>query len=567
MARVRVTHLPFSDGTTVSVPEEGTVLFVGPNNAGKSQSLKDLLGHMRDSGFQGRTLTSLEFSKEAVQPIEEWVKANLPSHFRDGIVRYHVAGWSDVQVSDVINQWNTPTLSAITGLFVFHADGTSRLSAGDSQPSLDFTTSVPSHPVQRAYSDSSLEAEIDKESRSAFGVGVTVDRYAGSVISLRVGNRPEFQHVEGRPSDEYLQSLKKLPKLEEQGDGVRSYLGLVVHIAAGRHQVLLIDEPEAFLHPPQARRLGGVLAARAKDKQAFIATHSSDVVQGALERGSAITIVRITREGNVNHAAVLDDAAVKKLWSDPLLRYSNVLDGLFHDAVVLCESDADCRYYSAVMDNLGPEDALVEGTPSDERDPQILFTHCGGKARMASVVTALRAVSVPVIVVADFDVLRQAADVKGILESLGGDFSEVEADLAAVAAALEADVKPLRKVTLRDDLNQRIEALPHESISPREAEGLRAVIKAEGGWDKAKRSGLSAVPQGPAHEACTRLLHTLRGLGLMVVPVGELERFAPGVSGHGPGWVTAVLEQQLHEAPGTDAKLFVSGIRTAARPN
>ena len=560
-----MTGLPFSDGTTVPVPEEGTVLLVGPNNAGKSQSLKDLLGHVREGNFQGRTLTSLQFNKSSDGSIEEWIEEHVPKHRRDGILRYHVAGWGEVQVADIVGQWNHATLNAITGLFVFHADGTSRLSAGDSQQSLDFTATVPAHPVQRAYIDSSLEAEIDRESRAAFGMGVTVDRYAGSVISLRIGDRPTFTHEDGRPSEDYLRSLKKLPKLEEQGDGVRSYLGLVVHIAAGQHQILLIDEPEAFLHPPQARRLGGVLAGRARNQQAFIATHSVDVVQGALERGSAITIVRITRDGNVNHAAVLDDAAVKNLWSDPLLRYSNVLDGLFHDAVVLCESDADCRYYSAVLDNLGPVDALVEGTESERRDPQILFTHCGGKARIPSVVTALRAVSVPVIVVADFDILRDAADMRRTVTSLGGNFEDFRADLAMVSAALESDVKPLRRLTLKDEISQRIDALPNETLTAREADALRAVIKAENGWDKAKRAGLSAVPQGPAYEACARLLAALERLGMLVVPVGELERFAPGVPGHGPGWVTAVLEQKLHEAPSTDARLFVSAIRSAAQ--
>jgi len=416
--------------------------------------------------------------------------------------------------------------------------------------------------VQRAYLESGIEGEIDLESRAAFGLGVTVDRYGGSVISLRLGDRPLFEHDNGRPADEYLAALKALPKLEEQGDGVRSYLGLVLHLAAGRHQILLIDEPEAFLHPPQARRLGSVLADKAQSQQVFIATHSTEVLQGALEGGSSLTIVRVTREGNVNHTAILDDAAVKKLWSDPLLRYSSILDGLFHDAVVLCESDADCRYYSAVLSNL-PEPA---GGQITSRDPQLLFTHCGGKARMHSVVSALHAVSVPVIVVADFDVLRDNTDVNRIVTALGGEYGEFERDLQLVSAALTADEKPLRKLSLKDDLNQKIDNLPNEVVSRNEAESLRAVIKAESGWDKAKRAGLQAVPQGDAYEACDRLLKGLRTVGLHVVPVGELERFAPSVPGHGPSWVSAVLEQNLHESPGGDALEFVSSIRNAATP-
>lgn len=556
-----MTSIRVSDGSEVVVPGEGTLLLVGPNNAGKSQVLKDLLGYARDHvNYRGVALTTASYEKAATVDIADWAAASLPTIARDGLSRFHVEDWGDVGLEDVVNQWNAPGLNVLTSLFVLHADGTSRLTAGDSPPSIDFSTQMPTHPVQRAYRSPEIERKLDAESKAAFGLGVTVDRYSGSVIPLRLGARPAFDHVEGRPSEAYLVALQRLPRLEQQGDGVRSYLGLVLHIVAGTHQVLLVDEPEAFLHPPQARMLGSVLAERAKAQQACVATHSTDVVQGVLAGGSPITIVRITREGDVNHVAVLNDDAVKKLWADPLLRYSNVLDGLFHDAVVLCESDADCRYYSAVLDNL-PARQEHELPP---REPQMLFTHCGGKARMASVVDALSAVSVPVVVVADFDVLKNEAELERLVVSLGGAFTDYERDLRVVSAALEADTKPLRKVTLKDELARRIDALPNEAISQREAEVLRTFVRAESGWDKAKRAGKGAVPQGEAYESCERLLEALRALRLLVVPVGELERFAPNVSGHGPAWATEVLEQKLHESPSADAVAFVVAIRDAA---
>lgn len=564
MPKVRVTDLCFSDGTVVHVPQEGAMLFVGPNNAGKSQALKDLVGHVKEQAYVGRTVTSVQLEKDGSQTIAAWVEDHLPKLNVDGIWRYQVPGWGAVRSSDIDVQWVQTHLGPITDLFFLHADGTTRLVAGDSQPSLDFSINMASHPVQRAYLDSDLESALDKESRAAFGVGVTVDRYGGSVICLRIGDSPEFSHHNGRPAQHYLDQLKNLPRLEEQGDGVRSYLGLFLHMAAGHHEALLIDEPEAFLHPPQARRLGSVLSGRARKQQAFIATHSTDVVRGALEGESSITIVRITRQGNVNRPAVLDDEAVKRLWSDPLLRYSNVLDGLFHDAVVLCESDADCRYYSAVLDNLGQKSRPDGAASSSLRDPQLLFTHCGGKARLAAVASALRAVSVPVIVVADFDLLRDSAHVKGIVESLGGDFSEVGNDLRVMAAALESDTKPLRRVALKDELMARLDAMSNESVGPRDAENLRAIIKSDNGWDKAKRAGLAAVPQGEAFGACERVLERLRAMRVLVVPVGELERFAPGVPGHGPSWVTSVLEQKLHQTPSAEATAFVTAIRESA---
>ena len=42
----------------------------------------------------------------------------------------------------------------------------------------------------------------------------------------------------------------------------------------------------------------------------------------------------------------------------------------------------------------------------NEIAPDILFTHCGGKNRMNDVVSALKAVDVPVIAICDFDILN-----------------------------------------------------------------------------------------------------------------------------------------------------------------
>jgi hypothetical protein len=146
VVKVRALEITFSDGTVVPVPQDGTVLLVGPNNAGKSQSLKDLLGLLRDSAYVGRTLSTVDLSKHHEGSVEEWIASSVPRRSTEGLERYFVSGWGEVGASDVLNQWNQPRLAALTGLFVLHADGTSRLSAGDSQASLDFSASIPRIP-------------------------------------------------------------------------------------------------------------------------------------------------------------------------------------------------------------------------------------------------------------------------------------------------------------------------------------------------------------------------------------------------------------------------------------
>jgi predicted ATP-dependent endonuclease of OLD family len=102
-------------------------------------------------------------------------------------------------------------------------------------------------------------------------------------------------------------------------------------VRTAQYPIVLVDEPEAFLHPPQARLLGRKLATEgATGTQIVGATHDSDVLQGILDAQDVpVGVVRLVRDGNVNRASVLAPDDLRQIWRDPLLRYSNVLEGLF----------------------------------------------------------------------------------------------------------------------------------------------------------------------------------------------------------------------------------------------
>jgi AAA domain, putative AbiEii toxin, Type IV TA system len=517
--QVRFTSFEVSDGSTVNLPPAGVTLFVGPNNAGKSQALKDLMGLVgQPQSHIGRAIVKTGLDKlGSAEEFMEWVIEKIPvTRNPDGQTRRTLGEYGSTTDSTIVNVWGQPLLQHISSVFVYHADATSRLSAANSVMSINFAQDPVVHPLQRAYLEANLENELRLASTNAFGVGLAVDRYAGNVISLRVGTPPVFEHDNGVPSPSYVEALHELPLLEQQGDGMRSYLGLLLHILGGTHQITLVDELEAFLHPPQARLLGLTLAQRTLDsQQLFVATHSTDVVQGVLAADAPVTIVRLTREGDVNKAAVLDPEQVKQLWSDPLLRYSNLLDGLFHDAVILCEGDADCRYYNSVFDSIY---STKDSGTSPLRTPQLLFSHCGGKGRLASVAISLRAVSIPVVIVSDFDILNDSALLERTVKALGADFEPMRANLARVTAALEHDVKPVSKLGIREAVLRTIDSIDGETVGKKDAEELRAVIRVDSGWDKVKRSGVNAIPQGAVYESCVTLLAQLKDIGLLVVP-------------------------------------------------
>lgn len=415
--------------------------------------------------------------------------------------------------------------------------------------------------------DDRLELTLSQRFRAAFGVDLIVHRNAGNQVPLYVGDRPTPAPDEDRISLSYIKRLESLATLQSQGDGMRGFAGVMLASSVGRETILLVDEPEAFLHPPQARLLGSSLVRdRPTGRQIFVATHSADVLRGILDSNSRdVRVLRLTREGSLNNARLLNNDSIRELWGDPLLRYSNILDGLFHECVVVCEADADCRFFSAVYDYLDIES--VEPT----RRPHVMFAHCGGKARLPVVIRALRAVDVPVRAVADFDLLSDEQALHAILDALGIEWSSVEEDWKLLKRSIDGKKPELGTSEVSQEINAILENISESAFPKQARDRIQAVLRRSSPWSTAKTVGKTFVPSGQPAQACERLLAEFQRAGLHIVEVGELEGFVRTVGGHGPKWVNAVLQRdlgtdpELSNARGFVQRMFSEDVR-ASRP-
>ena len=361
-----------------------------------------------------------------------------------------------------------------------------------------------------------------------------------------------FEPGEDRVSPRYIERLSKLPVLSEQGHGMRSFAGCMLATLASPALVQLVDEPEAFLHPPHARLIGNLLTKQKPNwRQLIIATHSGDFLRGALDSEvDNLKIVRLSRNSNVNHGRQLDVGDIQKLWSDPILRFSNVLDGLFHESVVVCEGDADCRFFAAVLE-------AIHG--SEHPQPDVHFSSTGGKDRLHVVVSSLVALGVPTRVVADFDVLKEEQPLRRIFEALGGSWSKIEKDWIATKKAVEQKAPPLTRNQVSSKIKEIMGASEETNMTEREIDQIRKTLKATSSWNLAKQCGVDIVPSGQARQLLNSLLSSLRSIGLFVVECGELERFAPTVGKHGPQFVAEVLKRDLARDPELNgARQFVA---------
>src|SRR5262249_40919356 len=117
----------------------------------------------------------------------------------------------------------------------------------------------------------------------AFGLRFVIDPTGMTVFRIRMSDRAPEDAAEEQALDARARAFHSAaPEVAELSDGVQAFAGLVSAVMSLPHRVILIDEPEAFLHPPLARRLGADLAELAGERGATlaVATHSADFLLG-----------------------------------------------------------------------------------------------------------------------------------------------------------------------------------------------------------------------------------------------------------------------------------------------
>ena len=358
---IKLNSLKFNDGSTVPIPENSTTVIVGPNNVGKSCALRDTYNILKNGPSQSKKLNKVldEITFEMLgtrESFDNYLTENTTQFIDKDGNTYARTLQTNVYAPEINTIWDNVQANGLGGLlnvFVTLADTANRLNIISPPETYDRINEVPQHPIQMFLENDTLEQKLCQYVKQAFGEDLILNWGAGRKLPLHIGTKPKFEGKEDRVSSSYIKKLLTVPFAHEQGDGIKSFIGCLLSTIILDKPVTLLDEPEAFLHPPQARLLGTLLANEHKAKQLIIATHSGDVLRGILDTNiENLTVIRISRDGNSNTPSKLEPNDIKEFWKDTLLRHSNILDGLFHESVAICESDADCRFYSALLSSI-----------------------------------------------------------------------------------------------------------------------------------------------------------------------------------------------------------------------
>lgn len=514
-----ISKIKLKFGRTPESPNEEIqaspiTIFVGPNNSGKSKVLSEIASfcHTGAATYNTVILEELIFeglSKEKTEIAIDSIKKTIPSEIlKEGYIR--IGGLQD----GGITSYDTLTafirdphvhLELFCQNFLTHStrnlDGRSRITLVDPQPAGDLQQ-APHTSLQVLLRDDLKRHEVRRIVYEAFGSYFVIDPTNLGQLQIRLSAKPPINDMEERGiHTEAVEFHSKAQLIDHNSDGVKAFTGIVTEIIAGDPKIVLIDEPEAFLHPPLASKLGYEIsrAALATDKRVFISTHSPAFIMGCIHSGAPVNIVRLTYRNGVATSRVLHSRDILELMRNPLLRSTGVLSGLFYEFVVVTESDADRAFYQEINERLlrfEPEKGI----------PNCLFINAQNKQTVHTIIRPLRQLGIPTVGIVDIDILKEGGRNWTNILTAAGIPAITHNALAATRVAVKAAL---------------------------EATGLD--MKRDGGIDILK----------PAErEAAVNLLEQLADYGVFVVPTGELESWLKSTNtpGHGPAWLIEIFK-------------------------
>ena len=531
-----ISKIYFNNGTHVDIQQNDIIIFVGPNNAGKSQSLKDIYT-LSSKKYPTTVVSDITIKKYPTQ-IKDLLDNIAPKQHEGSYTSYNVLGQKFIYNEGINDLFiENPYFIDFRNLFVANLDTTARLTICNAPNNIN-RNAPKHHPIHYAAFNQKYRIWLSDNFKKAFGDEITPNTQYGATIPLCMGPLvklndeydDEQSHLEA-----YASILETYKQVQNQGDGIKSFTGILLYLMLDHFCTFLIDEPESFLHPPQARIMGQIIGDSLSDQQqCFISTHSEEIIKGLLEAcPQRIKIIRITRNNDTNFFSVLNNEKFKDVWNDPLLKYSNIMSSLFHKSVVLCESDSDCKMYSIIENHL---------KQLSEKYSETLFIHCGGKHRMAKIASALRSLEIDVKLIADIDILDNETVFKAIVESFGIEWTIVQSNYKKFVENLHSSKEKINRNDAKTSINRIMDSSQTQDLSSKEIKEINYVISTTSKWASIKLGGINAIPAGDATSAFNQLNNMLQENGIYIVPVGELERFIKDIGGHGPEWTNKVLE-------------------------
>lgn len=554
---VVIKSIEFNNGKTIEFNADDIVLLVGANNVGKSRTLKDLKSDL-DEQSETKILikkicyNTINFTKEAlIDYFNKNIEIDVYGNYNYTIDGHRAVGFSIRDFDDIDR--NPKIFYKVLYSFLSTENRLKMTKPykpgfGSDRSSLNV--------LKKLESDSASICSLNNVLDLAFGKAIDVyEEYEGEYIvkEYKIGESAVVCDAIKSNGREEKNILSELDSLHIQGDGIRSAVAILSSIIANEHSLCLIDEPETFLHPPQAKLIGKNIVELSKDKQCFIATHNIDFIKGVVEANpSRVKIIKIDRTDNENTFSLINNETVVQISNDKNLKYTNILNGLFYNCLVLCENESDCKFYGAILESL--DTSKYQST---------LFCAVGGKEQFKKVIPLLKELCINYLIIADVDLISNKNSIKQLLNSIQDHcYEEIKEKHTRFLTLFEENTNS--QVKTQTEIKKEINDLftNEKYISQQTAEKIKSVLKDISSLKLLKTGGKSILPSGE----CTTLFFDvqlfLKEHNVYVLECGEIERFVPSVGGHGNAWLEKVFQRynDINDSVYRDAKDFVKAV-------
>jgi ABC-type cobalamin/Fe3+-siderophores transport system ATPase subunit len=501
---------------SLEIETKPITIFVGPNNSGKSKVLSEIAQYCMSGQKNPNDVIvgDIELSNIPPDGIEKSInsvllKANNGELVQPGhLIVGRKGNRQQVPEGTFRSVLNNPSSNIpwFCRFFLSYQtlilNGSNRIQLVNQQPAGDLQQ-PPSSSFQELFHNIGKRELVRRIVFEAFGMYLVIDPTNLGQLRLRLSKRPPESIIEEIGIHDQAQKFHSEAMLMDvASDGVKAFTGMIIEAIAGDPIVVLIDEPEAFLHPSLATLLGKELSTLTieSNKRIFVSTHSSNFVMGCIQSGAPINVIRLTYRHNVPTARLLPNDEIFRLMKNPLLRSTGVLSALFYEYVVITESDSDRAFYQEINERL-------LRYSEDKGIPNCLFINAQNKQTIPTIMKPLRQLGIPVAGIVDIDVIKEGGSVWSNF-LISGNVPEIEKEAMAT-----------KRILLKNKFD-------------------------EIGKDMKREGGIKILGNGDM-EAAKNLLEQLSEYGLFVVPFGELESWLLDIhaSGHGPAWLIDVFDK------------------------
>jgi energy-coupling factor transporter ATP-binding protein EcfA2 len=516
-----INKLEFKFGSSLGQPNleiEPTAItvFVGPNNSGKSKAIAEIAAQCTAGGrmtsdvilenviFDGFSETEAEAIIAMMEVAPQPGSAAVDQHIFIGTK----AGQQQIFKPNFLLGLQQPNdyqrraefAQYYLGPRTLMLNGRNRMDLVNDQQGGDLQQ-APQLSFQKLFRDDALRNKFSRIVQKSLNRYAVLDPTSLGQLRLRLStNLPDSPEVERGLGDASVKFHASALHIAIASDGAKAFTGILAEILAGDPKVLLMDEPEAFLHPSLAFNLGRDIAQSlaAADKRMFVSTHSPQFLMGCIQSGVPINVVRLTYRNDVATARLLPSNEIVRLMRNPLLRSVGVISALFYESVVVTEADPDRAFYQEVNERL-----LSDGRGI----PNCIFLNAQNKQTIPFIVGPLRALGIPTAAIYDVDFVKDGGGVATRFMETAGIPDLARQGLTTTRAALAI-------------------ALTNANTK----------YKTEGGV------GVLTSADRPAADD---YFDQLDAYGAFVVRGGELESWLKplGATGHGPSWLIPMFEK------------------------